>query len=423
MLKVQENVRPTQDVSPFTSMLARFNQAADILNLNDRFRDILSKPERVMIVNLPVKLDNGETKVFEGYRVVHSTVLGPSKGGLRFAPFVDLDEVKALAGWMAFKCSLVGLPYGGAKGGITLNPKLRSTDELERITRAYTRALKDVFGEDSDIPAPDMGTSQREMAWIFHEYSRTYGYTPGVVTGKPLHLGGSKGRVPATGWGVMIHTMLMIEKLGWTPSQTTCAIQGFGNVGSWAAKLLSEEGLIVQAISDHTGAFYKEEGIDIRGAIQHLKENGSLEGFSGGGKITNAELLSLDVDVLIPAAIENVITHENAADIRAHLIVEGANGPVSSDADKILESKGIRVVPDILANSGGVTVSYFEWVQNRRGHYYSEIEIRDKTYPIMKEAFERVWDAHEEYRCSMRIAAYVAAIKRLSQGIDLKGYF
>lgn len=412
----------SQRPSANDSLMARFNEAADIVNLDQRFRDVLSAPERIMIVHLPVKLDDGTTRVFEGYRVVHSTVLGPSKGGIRFAPFVDLDEVKALAGWMTFKCALVGLPYGGAKGGITLNPKIRSTDELERITRAYTRMLKNVFGEDSDIPAPDMGTSGREMAWIFHEYSRIYGYTPGVVTGKPIHLGGSKGRVPATGWGVMLNTMLAIEKLGLKPEESTVAIQGFGNVGSWAAKLLSDQGLKIIAVSDHTGGHYDPNGIDVRGAVKWLKKNGTLEGFEGS-RISNEEVLALDADVLVPAAIENVITEDNADEIRAKVIVEGANGPISANADEILDKNGVVIVPDILANAGGVVVSYFEWVQNRRGHYYSEEEIRDKTAPILTDAFDRVWETHKKHGCTLRLAAYVEAINRLSTGIDLEGNF
>lgn len=420
---VEIKTTKVEKASPYTSLIARFDLAANIINLDQRFRDILSVPERVIIVHLPVKLDDGTTRVFEGYRVIHSTVLGPSKGGIRFAPFVDLDEVKALAGWMSFKTALVGLPYGGAKGGITLNPKVRSVDELERITRAYTRALKDVFGEDSDIPAPDMGTSYREMTWIFHEYSRIYGYRPGVVTGKPLDLGGSKGRVPATGWGTMQGTMHALEKLGWDPKGCTCAVQGFGNVGSWAAKLLKEKGLTITAISDHTGGYYGKKGLDIDDAINYINTHGTLSNWTGGERITNAELLELDVDVLVPAAIENVITLENAPNIRAKVIVEGANGPVDYRADDILDSKGIFIVPDILANAGGVAVSYLEWVQNRRGHYYPEDEIMKKTHPLLKDAFEKVYQYQEEYNCSMRIAAYIAAIKRLTTAIDLEGNF
>ncbi len=412
-----------QKHSPFESMLARFHAAADIINLDQRFRDVLSSAERTMIVSLPVKLDDGTTRVFEGYRVIHSTVMGPSKGGIRFAPFVDLDEVQALAGWMTFKCALVGLPYGGAKGGITLNPKVRSEDELERITRAYTRSLKDVFGEDSDIPAPDMGTDYRVMAWIFHEYSRIFGYTPGVVTGKPLHLGGSKGRIPATGWGVMLVTMKAIERLGWEPENLKVVIQGFGNVGTWAAKLLQDQGVKVVAVSDHTGGLHNDEGLDVRDLIQYVKGNGSLDGYNKAKSITNDELLTMDVDILIPAAIENVINSSNAKDVKAKVIVEGANGPVSSDADSIIDEKGILIIPDILANAGGVTVSYFEWVQNRRGHYYSEEEIREKAAPILSEAFDRVWETREKHGCSMRLAAYIAAIERLATGIDLEGNF
>ena len=419
MSEVKANTQLETKLSPYASMLARFNAAADIVNLDQRYRDVLSAPERIQIV----KLDDGTTRVFEGYRVIHSTVMGPSKGGIRFAPFVDLDEVKALAGWMTFKCALVGLPYGGAKGGITLNPKIRSTDELERITRAYTRALKNVFGEDSDIPAPDMGTSYREMAWIFHEYSRIYGYTPGVVTGKPLHLGGSRGRVPATGWGVMVNTMKAIERMKWTPEECTCAIQGFGNVGSWAAKLLSDQGVKIVAISDHTGGITNEDGINVRDAVSYIKQHGSLQGYAHGKRISNEELLASDVDILVPAAIENVITEDNADAIQAKLIVEGANGPISSNADSILDSKGILIVPDILANAGGVIVSYFEWVQNRRGHYYSEDEIRDKAAPMLVEAFDKVYATHEKHKCSMRLAAYIAAIERLATGIDLEGNF
>ena len=414
---------PNTKPSAYASMLARFNQAADIIGLDQRYRDIISVPERMILVNLPVKLDDGTTRVFQGYRVVHSTVLGPSKGGIRYAPFVDLDEVKALAGWMSFKTALVGLPYGGAKGGIALNPKIRSQDELERITRAYTRALKEVFGEDSDIPAPDMGTSYREMAWIFHEYSRTFGYQPGVVTGKPIHLGGSKGRVPATGWGVMRATLQAAEKLNLDPKKMTCAIQGFGNVGSWAAKLLTDEGVKIVAISDHTGGYHNPKGLNISEAIQYVKTNGTLEGYEGGKIISNDELMSLKVDVLAPAAIENVITEKNASSIQAKMIVEGANGPVSAGADEILEANGILIIPDILANAGGVTVSYFEWVQNRRGHYYSEKEIQDKTHPILLDAFEAVWKTHKKYKCTMRLAAYIVAIERLSTGIDLEGNF
>lgn len=410
--------------SPYESLMERFNTAADIIHLSDRYRRVIAAPEKVIEVTLPVKLDDGSTQVFTGYRVIHSTVMGPSKGGIRYSTHVDQDEVKALAGWMTLKCAIVGIPYGGAKGGIAINPKVHSVDELERLTRAYTRALKDVFGTNSDIPAPDMNTSGREMAWIFDEYSRVFGYEPGVVTGKPIDLGGSKGRVAATGRGVMTTAMCAFEKLGWDPANVSCAVQGFGNVGSWGARLLAEKGVKVVAISDVTGGYYNPDGLDIEAAIAYSESNGnSLGGFTGGKRITNDELLELDVQMLAPCALEDQINEHNAGNIKAKLIVEGANGPVSASADSILDSKGILIVPDILANAGGVTVSYFEWVQNRRGHYYTEEEINAKADPILQNSFGEVWDTSQKYHCSMRLAAYIVGIQRVTRGIEMKGYF
>ena len=410
--------------SPYTSLMKRFEEAANILSLDDRSRVVIAAPEKIVEVTLPVKLDDGTTEVFQGFRVIHSTTLGPSKGGIRYSMHVDQDEVKALAGWMTLKCAIVNLPYGGGKGGIKINPRKYSPDELERLTRAYTRALKDVFGVNSDVPAPDMNTSGREMAWIFDEYSRIKGYEPGVVTGKPLELGGSQGRVAATGRGVMTTAMCAFEKLGWNPSEVTCAVQGFGNVGSFGAMLLEEQGVKVGAISDISGAYYNPDGINIKEAIAYTKRNNrSLAGFSGGTVISNEALLELDVDLLAPCALENQITTANAANIKAKLIVEGANGPVAASADPFLDQKGITIVPDILANAGGVTVSYFEWVQNRRGHYYTEQEINDKADPILQRAFEEVWQAHLDHSCTMRQAAYVVGIKRVSTGLKMKGSF
>ena len=410
--------------TPYQSLLSRFNDAADLIGLEDRFRKVIAAPEKIIAVTLPIKLDNGETEVFEGFRVIHSTILGPSKGGIRYASFVNEDEVKALAGWMTLKCAVVNLPYGGAKGGVIVNPRERTVDELERITRAYTRALKHVFGPKSDIPAPDMNTSGREMAWIFDEYSRTFAYEPGVVTGKPLELGGSKGRVAATGRGVMITAMKAMEKLGMDPTKSTCAIQGFGNVGSWAGRLLSQKGVKIVAISDISGAYHNPDGLDVEDAISYAQNNGrSLKGWTGGKLISNDELLTMDVDILAPCALEDQITTENAADIKAKLIVEGANGPVSASADPLLEKNGVRIVPDILANAGGVTVSYFEWVQNRRGHYYSEAEIQAKADPVLENAFEEVYATAEKYKCGWRLAAYIVGIIRVAKGVDLKGHF
>lgn len=412
---------PAVHESPFESMLKRFNIAADLLQLGERERAILSKPSKIVIVNLPVRMDDGSTKVYEGYRVVHSTVLGPSKGGIRYAPEVNMDEVKALAAWMTWKCAVVGLPYGGAKGGITCNPKQMSENELEMLTRKYTIALQDIFGVNQDVPAPDMNTGPREMGWIVDEYSRIKGYQPGVVTGKPIELGGSLGRVAATGRGVMTTAMCALEKMGIKPSDCTAAVQGFGNVGSYGALLLAEKGVKIVAISDVSGGYHNTAGIDIAAAMEYVATHKSLEGFTGGSKISNAELLCLPIDILVPAAMEDVITVTNAGDIKAKLIVEGANGPVAASADAILDSKGIVIVPDILANSGGVTVSYFEWVQNRRGHYYTEAEVNAKADPMLIRAFEEVYAASKEFKCNMRIAAYVVSIRRVAKGLKYHG--
>jgi glutamate dehydrogenase (NAD(P)+) len=412
--------------NPFESMLARFNLAADILKLEDRERQILSLPEKIVTVHLPVTMDDGRTEVFEAFRVIHSTVMGPSKGGIRYAMEVDADEVKALGAWMAWKCAVVSIPYGGAKGGIRCEPRKMSVGELERLTRSYTRAMGSVFGPDQDIPAPDMGTGPREMAWIVDEYGKMHGnqFIPGVVTGKPIELGGSLGRVAATGRGVMTTTMASLAKLGLKPSDCTASVQGFGNVGSFAAKLYSEKGIRVVAISDHTGAYYNPNGILVSAAIQHREQNnGLLTGFVGGDKISNDELLELNVDILAPCATENVITEKNADKIRARIIAEGANGPVSADADDILNGNGIFVIPDILANAGGVTVSYFEWVQNRRGHYYTEDEVNDRADAKIKAAFEEVYQMHVIKKVPMRLAAYLVSVDRVTRGLRLKGKY
>jgi glutamate dehydrogenase/leucine dehydrogenase len=410
--------------TPLDSLLKRFKIACDHLDASDRVRKTLEVPERIVQVNLPVTLDDGSTEVFNAFRVIHSTVLGPSKGGIRYSLDVDQNEVQALAGWMTLKCAVVSLPYGGGKGGITLDPKKRSVAELERLTRAYARAMRDVFGVDKDVPAPDMNTSGREMAWIVDEFSRIRGYQePGVITGKPLQIGGSQGREAATGRGVMTTAMCAMKKLGWDPKKVTAAVQGFGNVGSFAALLLAEKGVTVVAISDVTGAYYNAKGIDIPAAFAYARANKSLAGFKGGSPISNEELLGLDVQLLAPCALQDVITEANAANIKAKLIVEGANGPVAASADAILDSKGITIVPDILANAGGVTISYFEWVQNRLGHYWSEEEVNSKGDPKMEAAFEEVWAASLQYKCPMRIAAYIVGIRRVAAGINFKGNY
>jgi glutamate dehydrogenase/leucine dehydrogenase len=409
--------------NPFEAMMSRFHKASQILGLEEEIYNVLKNPARQVIVSLPVTMDDGSIKVFEGYRVIHSTILGPSKGGIRFDPHVNLDEVKALAAWMTWKCAVVDIPYGGAKGGVTCNPREMSTGEIERLMRAYTQAMADVFGPDRDIPAPDMGTGPREMAWLMDQYSRNMGMTThAVVTGKPLVMGGSLGRTEATGRGVMVSAMAAMEKMKINPYKATCAVQGFGNVGSWAAKLLSERGLIVQAVSDLSGAYFNEKGIDIE-AVGKYREvhKGSLEGFDGAEKISNENLLTLPVDLLVPAATEDVITISNAANIQAKLIVEGANGPTSSKADNIINEKGITVVPDILANAGGVTVSYFEWVQNRLGYKWTADRVNRRSDRIMKDAFVTVYKIAQEYKVPLRIAAYMVAIDKVAKTYKYRG--
>ncbi|HTJ49336.1 MAG TPA: Glu/Leu/Phe/Val dehydrogenase [Cyclobacteriaceae bacterium] len=409
--------------NPFEAMMTRFHEAAQLLGLEDEIYNVLKTPTRQVIAALPVTMDDGSIRVFEGYRVIHSTILGPSKGGIRFDPHVNIDEVKALAAWMTWKCAVVDIPYGGAKGGVTCNPREMSAGEIERLMRAYTQAMIDVFGPDKDIPAPDMGTGPREMAWLMDQYSRTQGMTvQAVVTGKPIVLGGSLGRTEATGRGVMVSALSAMEKLKINPFKATCAVQGFGNVGSWAARLLHERGLIVQAVSDLSGAYYNANGIDIEKAWQYREGNrGSLEGFAGAEKIKGEDLLTLDVDVLVPAATEDVIKSSNAASIKAKLIVEGANGPTSSRADSIINEKGIMVVPDILANAGGVTVSYFEWVQNRLGYKWTADRVNRRSDRIMKDAFNNVYKTAQQYNVPMRTAAYMVAIDKVAKTYKYRG--
>lgn len=411
--------------NPFEAMMSRFHTASQLLGLEDEVYNVLKSPAKQVIVSLPVTMDDGSIKVFEGYRIIHSTILGPSKGGIRFDEHVNLDEVKALAAWMTWKCAVVDIPYGGAKGGVTCNPREMSAGEIERLMRAYTQAMSDVFGPDQDIPAPDMGTGPREMAWLMDQYSRNKGMTvSAVVTGKPIVMGGSLGRTEATGRGVMVTSMAAMEKLKINPYKATCAVQGFGNVGSWAAKLLGERGLKIVAISDFAGAYYNENGIDIEKAIKVRDANkGTLDTMDGVQKITNEELLTLPVDLLVPAAKEDVITHHNARNIQAKLIVEGANGPTSSKADAIIYEKGISVVPDILANAGGVTVSYFEWVQNRLGYKWTAERVNRRSDRIMKDAFDNVYRVANEYKVSMRIAAYMVAIDKVAKTYKFRGGF
>lgn len=424
-MKYKEPAPIPSKLNPLDSMMSRFDEAAKILGLDDDSYNVLKVPSKAVMVNLPIVMDNGSMKVFEGYRVVHSANLGPSKGGIRYSMDVNLDEVKALAAWMTWKSAIVNIPYGGGKGGIKCDPRSMSEGELERLTRAYTVAMADVFGPDKDIPAPDMGTGPQTMAWIMDEYSKIKGHSiSAVVTGKPLVLGGSLGRVEATGRGVMVSCRSAMAKLNMNPQESTAIVQGFGNVGSISAKLIEMLGVSIVGISDISGGYYNPEGIDIADAIEYTqKNNGTLEGFKKGKKVSNSELLTLEADILIPAAMEDQITLENADLIKAKLIVEGANGPTSSNADKILHDKKIMVVPDILANAGGVTVSYFEWVQNRLGYFWTQERVHRRSDRIMKQAFENVYNASKKYKVSMRIAAYIVAIDKVASTQRLRGVF
>ena len=411
--------------SMFDSVLARLDAAAKTMGLSEEVSQVLRNPQKLVKVSLPVTMDTGKIQIFEGYRCVHSTTLGPSKGGIRYAMDVNQDEVMALAAWMSFKCAIANLPYGGGKGGVKCDPRKLSVGELERLTRAYAKSMSDVFGVNKDIPAPDMGTSGREMAWILDEFNKMKGEdSPGVITGKPIVLGGSLGRDAATGRGVMISTLCALKKLGLDPKKVTAAVQGFGNVGSHTVRLLSEQGIKVCAIGDHTATFWNENGINIKAALDHVKANGNvLKGFTGGVEIKSEELLTANVDVLVPAALQNVITEAVAHKIQAKLVIEGANGQTTPEADDILKEKNIIVVPDILANGGGVTVSYFEWVQNKMGYYWTENEVNQKHDLSMETAFENVWVNAHEHSTTMRLGAYITALKKIEQGVKLKGFF
>lgn len=411
--------------NPFEAMVERFDIAAKILELDEGFYEYLVTPARIHITAIPVVMDTGKIKMFEGYRVIHSDILGPSKGGIRYAPDVTLDEVKALASWMTWKCAIVSVPFGGAKGGVICDPKGMSAGELERMTRRYTANMTDVFGPDKDIPAPDMNTNEQIMAWILDTYSMQAKRTaPAVVTGKPISLGGSEGRREATGRGVMTVTLAAMERLNMRVAGTTVAVQGFGNVGSVAADLLTQQGCKVVAVSDVSGGYYNENGLNIHAMLAYSAANGnSLEGYADASPISNQELLSLDVDVLAPCAKEDQITSANADSIRAKIIVEGANGPTSPGADKILAEKGTLVIPDILANAGGVTVSYFEWVQDRQGYFWTKDRVERRLDRMMSKAFDGVYDKAGKHDTTLRIGAYVLAIKKVADALKLRGIY
>jgi glutamate dehydrogenase (NAD(P)+) len=408
----------------FGAMLQEFEGAARILELDPGIWKILTKPKRQIIVACPVQMDNGAIEVFTGYRVQYNITLGPAKGGIRYHPDVTLDEVTALAAWMTWKCAVSQLPFGGGKGGVVCDPTRMSKRELEALTRRYTAEIIDAIGPEKDVPAPDVNTNEQIMAWFSDTYSMHVGHTStAVVTGKPIEMGGSLGRREATGRGVTIITRESAEHLGFKLKGARIAVQGFGNVGSIAADLLSGLGAKIIAVTDWKAGVYNAAGLDIKKLLAHNAERRTVESFPGGEPISNAELFKLDVEVLIPAALEEQITANNARDIKAKLIVEGANGPTTPEAHKILHERGVFIVPDILANAGGVTVSYFEWVQDRHGYFWPEYEVNTKLEAKMMEAFSIVLQTAQKYRVDMRVAAYLVAINRVATVTKMRGMY
>ncbi len=402
----------------------QFDEAAALLGLDPALRVVLREVKRQLIVSFPVKMDDGSVRMFEGYRVQHNVARGPAKGGIRYHQNVSLDEVKALAMWMTWKCAIAGLPFGGAKGGVIVDPKKLSVGELERLTRRYASEISLVIGPESDIPAPDVNTTPKVMAWIMDTVSMEHGFSvPAVVTGKPISVGGSQGRNAATGRGCMMVALEACKKLGMTPKGTTVAIEGFGNAGSIAGRLMQEKGFTICAVSDTGGAVYAPGGLDVMKAIAHKAKTGSVAGLAGTTAITDAELLELPVDVLIPAALENQITGDNAPNIKAKLILEAANGPITPDGDEILERRGITVVPDVVANAGGVTVSYFEWVQDLQSFFWDEDEINARLEKVMHKAFTDAWDKAQEHKVSLRHGAYFLAIERVAEASLDRGIY
>jgi glutamate dehydrogenase (NAD(P)+) len=413
-----------QEKNPWIAAEARFDEAAMRLNLDDGMCKVLRAPAKEITVHIPVQLDDGRLEVFTGYRVQHSIARGPGKGGIRFAPDVTLDEVRALASWMTWKCAVVNIPFGGAKGGVICEPHLLSDGELERITRRYTAEIIDFLGPERDVPAPDVNTNDRVMAWIMDTYSMHMRHTvTAVVTGKPFPLGGSRGRTEATGRGCMIVTLKALERFQLDPKSTSVVIQGFGNVGGMAARLMARKGFRIVGIIEYDGAVYNPNGLDIDALAEYRRETGSITGFTHAEDMDRSEALFLPCDVLLPAATENVITSQNAGKLRCRILCEGANGPTTSVADEILQDKKIFVIPDILANAGGVTVSYFEWVQDRQGFFWNEHLVNTRLQEIMEESFDAVVQYAEKHDVNNRTAAYMLALDRVATAIKLRGIY
>jgi glutamate dehydrogenase (NAD(P)+) len=412
------------DTNPWLAAAARFDEAASRLKLDDGMRKVLGSPAKEIIVHIPVQLDDGRIEVFTGYRVQHSVARGPAKGGIRFAPDVTLDEVRALASWMTWKCAVVNIPFGGGKGGVICDPNILSDAELEKLTRRYTAEIIDFIGPERDVPAPDVNTNEKVMAWIMDTYSMHARHTvTAVVTGKPRSLGGSRGRPEATGRGCMMVTLKALKQFGITPEACRVVIQGFGNVGGMAAKLMAAIGFKIVCIVEYDGAVYNPHGLDIAGLQRHRKETGSITGFANGEDMDKREAMFLECDVLIPAATENVIHSGNADKVRCKILCEGANGPTTPLADLVLAEKKVFVIPDILANAGGVTVSYFEWVQDRQGFFWNEQLVNQRLEEIMVESFDAVVEYAEAHSVNNRIAAYMLALDRVAEAIRLRGLY
>jgi len=417
-------ISAVREVSVFGDAIAYFNEAASLLDIDAGMRRILTRPARQIIFAIPFQRDSGEVEVYTGYRVQYSFARGPAKGGVRFHPGVTLDEVTALAFWMTWKCAVVDLPFGGGKGGVTCDPNKLSIGEIERVTRRYAAELVEVVGPDKDVPAPDVGTTPQIMAWFMDTYSmHVRKHTPVVVTGKPIEVGGSRGRVEATGRGVSLVALAQMRDMGMDPVGARIVVQGFGNVGSIAAQMFADHGCTIVGISDVTGGYYNEKGIDIGGAIAYAQEHHSLDGYRGGERVTNAQLLEMPCDVLVPAALEKVLTVENAARVQARLIVEGANGPTTPEADHIFNQRGIVIIPDILANAGGVTVSYFEWAQDRNGYFWKESEVNERLADVLTENFLAIRKLATMRNVPLRTAAYMVAIDRVVKAMHIRGMY
>jgi len=411
-----------ENLNPFKIAQTQIEKAAALLQLPEEVVEILKQPKRVLSVTFPVKMDNGKVKVFEGYRSQHNDAVGPTKGGIRFHPDVTLDEVKALSMWMSFKCGVVGLPYGGGKGGVICDPREMSKGELERVSRAFMEAIHEIVGPEKDIPAPDVYTTPQIMGWMMDTFSRLKGFnSPGVITGKPLIIGGSKGRNEATARGCVFVIQDALHDMGKSTEGATVAIQGFGNAGRIAARLLSELGCKIVAVSDSKGAIYDPQGLDLA-KVERLKDESTIQEYGASSSIAADKILELDVDILVPAALENVITSSNAANIKASIVAEAANGPTTPEADAILFNNGVKVIPDILANAGGVTVSYFEWVQNLMNYYWSEDEVNGKLKTLMSDAYREVQSLATRYSTDLRTAAYMISLERITKAMEARGW-